>query len=167
MYKLVIDNKKELKAELLKDGLVSLNGRRMITDQIEVKEGTFNVILENRSFNAVVLSHDRESKTFTIRVNNNTYRIAVMDQYDVLLQQLGFDNNQAHKAADLKAPMPGLVVEVSVNEGQEVKKGDKILVLEAMKMENILKAAADGTVKHVKVNKGKSVEKNEVLITFS
>ena len=77
------------------------------------------------------------------------------------------DALHAKKAADLKAPMPGLVVEVSVSEGQEIKKGDKLVVLEAMKMENILKSPADGVVKKVNVKKGNTVEKNEVLILFS
>ena len=58
-------------------------------------------------------------------------------------------------------------MEVSVTEGQELKKGDKVLVLEAMKMENILKAPDDAVVKKVHVAKGNTVEKNAVLITFA
>ena len=73
----------------------------------------------------------------------------------------------SNKASDLKAPMPGLVVDVTVSPGDQVKKGDKLLVLEAMKMENILKAPADATVKGVNISKGKTVEKNEVLIQFA
>jgi len=65
---------------------------------------------------------------------------------------------------DLKAPMPGLVLDVLVKEGQQIKKGENLLVLEAMKMENNLKALSDAVVKKVNVGKGARVEKNEILI---
>jgi biotin carboxyl carrier protein len=62
--------------------------------------------------------------------------------------------------------MPGLILSVAVAEGQEVKKGDPLLILEAMKMENVIKAPADATVKVIKVRKGDSVDKNQVLVLF-
>ena len=77
------------------------------------------------------------------------------------------DSLQSKKISDLKAPMPGLVVEVAVVDGQEVSKGDRLVVLEAMKMENILKAPADAIIKKVNVKKGSTVEKNEMLILFT
>jgi acetyl/propionyl-CoA carboxylase alpha subunit len=122
--------------------------------------------LENRSYVAEVLRAEHETKTFTIRVNNNNYELQLSDKYDMLLHDLGMDASASAKAADLKAPMPGLVIDVAVTEGMEVKKGDKLIVLEAMKMENILKAAADGKVKKVSVSKGNTVEKNAILIQF-
>ncbi|MNR65826.1 2-oxoglutarate carboxylase large subunit [compost metagenome] len=68
---------------------------------------------------------------------------------------------------EIKAPMPGLVLNVMVQEGQEVGKGDNLLVLEAMKMENIIKSPDSGIVKKILITKGDKVEKNEVLIQFS
>jgi acetyl/propionyl-CoA carboxylase alpha subunit len=68
--------------------------------------------------------------------------------------------------ADVKAPMPGLVLEVKVEPGQEVKKGEALVVIEAMKMENIIKAVSDAKVSRVAVEKGASVEKNDLLIEF-
>jgi biotin carboxyl carrier protein len=62
--------------------------------------------------------------------------------------------------------MPGLVLNVLVSDGQSVAKGDAVLVLEAMKMENIIKAPADGVVKKVAVVKGDKVEKNQVMISM-
>jgi biotin carboxyl carrier protein len=62
--------------------------------------------------------------------------------------------------------MPGLVLDVRVKEGDEVKKGDPLLVLEAMKMENILKSPAHAKIKKINVNKGQAVEKNQVLVSF-
>ena len=65
------------------------------------------------------------------------------------------------------APMPGLILDVVVSEGDEVEKGDKLLVLEAMKMENILKSPEDGSIKKIKVRKGKVVEKNDMLVSIA
>jgi biotin carboxyl carrier protein len=67
---------------------------------------------------------------------------------------------------EVKAPMPGLIFEIKVQEGDEVKKGDTLVILEAMKMENILKSPGDGIIKEIRIKKGDSVEKNQVLIQF-
>ena len=77
------------------------------------------------------------------------------------------DKMFAQKVNDLKAPMPGLVLDILVSEGQTIQKGDNLLVLEAMKMENNLKATNDAVVKKIKVSKGDKVEKNTVLIELS
>ncbi len=167
MYKITINDKKTLTSENGVDGSYLIDGISMNPDIIQIREGVFHILLENKSYNAEVLKHDPVEKCFHIRVNNNTYKIAVKDRYDELLKALGMDTAATGKATDLKAPMPGLVVEVAVTEGQEVKKGDKLVVLEAMKMENILKASADAVVKKVRAVKGKTVEKNEVLVLFN
>ena len=88
----------------------------------------------------------------------------VKDRFDILLAQMGMTNATATKANDLKAPMPGLVLKINVAEGQAVKKGDSLLILEAMKMENVLKAAGDGVVKTIKVKTKDAVEKGQLLI---
>jgi biotin carboxyl carrier protein len=79
---------------------------------------------------------------------------------------MGLDKMASAKVLNVKAPMPGLVLNVLVEPGQEVKKGDKLLVLEAMKMENIIKAAGDGKVGRIAVDKGQAVDKNQTLIEF-
>jgi biotin carboxyl carrier protein len=70
------------------------------------------------------------------------------------------------KINTIKAPMPGLIIDLKVQAGSTVKAGDPLLILEAMKMENIIKSSGEGIVKSVKVKKGDSVEKGEVLIEF-
>ena len=76
------------------------------------------------------------------------------------------DKLASTKVNDVKAPMPGLILSMSVAEGDEVKKGDPLLILEAMKMENVIKSPSDGVIKSIKAAQGDSVEKNEVLIQF-
>lgn len=89
------------------------------------------------------------------------------DQFDELLHQLGMDNLNTAIISEIKAPMPGLVLRILASVGQEVQKGGNLFVLEAMKMENIIKAPADVIIKSVKVNPGDKVEKNQVMMIFS
>jgi biotin carboxyl carrier protein len=80
---------------------------------------------------------------------------------------MGLSNLTTAKIGELKAPMPGLVLRTFIKEGDAIGKGDNVLILEAMKMENIIKAPADAVVKTVKINPGEKVEKGQVLITFA
>ena len=89
------------------------------------------------------------------------------DRFDLLLERLGMANAATTKVNELKAPMPGLIVDIRVQPGQAVLKGDPLLVLEAMKMENILKAPADGTVSGLKVVLRDNVQKGQVLVQFA
>jgi biotin carboxyl carrier protein len=97
-------------------------------------------------------------------VNNNIYSITAKDQFDILLDKLGLSSLNATKVSEIKAPMPGMVLKVFVSEGMEIKKGDNLFILEAMKMENIIKSPADVTVKTVKIKPGDKVEKGQLLM---
>jgi acetyl/propionyl-CoA carboxylase alpha subunit len=141
-----------------------LNGKTFSIDKTQSSANEFHVLNGTKSFNADVVEADYSTKEFTIRVNGNKYKVTIRDKYDELLHALGMDKAMSNKINDLKAPMPGLVLDVLVSEGQQIKKGDSLLVLEAMKMENILKATNDAVVKKVCVSKSVRVEKNEVLI---
>jgi biotin carboxyl carrier protein len=141
-----------------------LNGEEIKIDLLKLKEGSFHVLQNYRSFNVEVVRISTDEKVVELRVNSNNYTVQLKDQYDELLHRLGMDEMASNKVNDLKAPMPGLVVAVNVAEGQSVKKGDVLITLEAMKMENTLKAVADAIVRKVVVKKGDAVEKNEVLI---
>ncbi len=165
MYKVKVNNSHDFSFEK-KDGTWLNEGKDFAFDMIEVKENSFHIIKDHKSYNAEVVSHNAAEKTFQIKVNQTIYNISVKDKYDELLHKLGFDKALANKFTNIKAPMPGLVLNILVGEGAAVKKGDALLVLEAMKMENILKSPADGTVKKVSVKKGMAVEKNQILIEF-
>jgi len=101
-----------------------------------------------------------------LRVNDTVYTVSVKDKMDQLLESMGLEAAGAGKMKNLKAPMPGLVLDVRVDVGAAVTKGDALLVLEAMKMKNVLKAEGDGVVKSVEVKKGQNVEKGHVMINF-
>ena len=143
-----------------------VNKEHFTIDAIELGDGHFNVLRNNKSYNAEVVSFDADEKTYKIKVNGNVYSVKLKDRFDLLLHSMGMDALAAKKINELKAPMPGLVLDVRVKVGDTIKKGEPLVVLEAMKMENILKAIADVTIKKISIEKGNAVEKNQVLIMF-
>lgn len=132
----------------------------------KIRDRHFHLLFQNQSFKVELVHIDEGAKTIQLKLNNRPVEIQLMDKFDLLLDKLGMNFSKGTTAQDLKAPMPGLIFDIKVNEGDVVKKGDALLVLEAMKMENILKSPGDGTVKSIKIKKGQSVEKNQVLIQF-
>lgn len=146
--------------------MVAVNGNILDWDISEIRESHYHVIYKDQSFNLELVSLETETKTVKLKLNNKSCEITLKDKFDLLLEKLGMNNLQSQAAKEIKAPMPGLIFDIKVKEGDEVKKGDAVLILEAMKMENILKSPGDGTVKAIKIKKGQSVEKNQVLIQF-
>lgn len=166
MLKVKINNK-DAHSIVLKDELSGTIDDKSFTWDVTDKENRiFHVIKNHKSYTVEVLKADWAEKNFSIRVNGNKYQVEVKDKFDELLKSLGFDNLNTSKVNEIKAPMPGLVLDVRVNEGDMIKKGDPVLVLEAMKMENIIKSPIDGTIKKINVKKGLAVEKNQVLVHF-
>jgi biotin carboxyl carrier protein len=145
---------------------VAVNGNILDWDISEIRTGHYHVLHNNQSFNLELVSLDAETKTVKLKFNNKLCEVTIKDKFDLLLEKLGMNNLKSQTAKEIKAPMPGLIFDIKVKEGDEVKKGDAVLILEAMKMENILKSPGDGTVKAIKIKKGQSVEKNQVLIQF-
>ena len=165
MYKVKVNGAQEFTIDKQKDAFV-LDGQTVELDIVSTGADAYHILHDNKSYNIRVIDVNATEKKITIRVNGNDYNLEVKDRYDVLLSQLGLSNLAAAKINDIKAPMPGLVLKINVTEGQQITKGEPVLVLEAMKMENILKSPGDGTVKAIKIKKGQSVEKNQVLIQF-
>ncbi len=144
-----------------------VNNEVIKLDQIFLNQNSSHILYQNKSYLVEVVELIKEEKKAIIKINGNIYTLNVEDQYDQLLKQLGMDNLAVNKILQVKAPMPGLVLSVLVAEGDEVKKGDSLLVLEAMKMENMIKSPTDGIIKKIEVKPGNTVEKNELLISFS
>ena len=146
---------------------VALNGQPFAWDIVALGAGRYHVLHEGRSYNAQVVSVDAAAKSMVLKINGQRIELAAKDRFDLLLERLGMSNAAAAKVNELKAPMPGLIVDIRVVPGQTVLKGDPLLVLEAMKMENILKAPADGTVANLKVYLRDNVQKGQVLVQFA
>lgn len=105
-------------------------------------------------------------RSYTVKVNGNWYSVRIENELDALITELGLSLGEDAVAHEIMAPMPGLIIEVNVEKGQEVKKGDYLCVLEAMKMENTLLSPLDGIIKSVSVTNGQTVDKGELLIEF-
>lgn len=165
MYQLKVNDQYTLEADR-RDGQLTINGEAAEMDIRRLGANGYHIIHNLASYNAEVVSFDRAAKTAEIKVNGNIYNVSAKDQFDLLLDQLGMSAQNSARVSEMKAPMPGLVLKVFVNEGDEVKKGDNLFILEAMKMENIIKAPADVTVKTAKIKPGDKVEKGQVLMLF-
>ncbi len=168
MYKITVNNKFSFSVEPapdIKSG--KINERAEVWDSIQIKEGLFHVIKDNKSYTVDIIKADYAGKNFIISVNGTHYKLSLKDKFDELLKNLGMDNPADKKVNHIPAPMPGMVIEVCVKEGASIKKGESLIVLEAMKMENILKSPVDGIIKKVNVSKGSIVEKNQILIQFA
>ena len=146
--------------------IVEVNNKTLEWDIIKLEMDSIHIIYDNKSYNAEILESSYEKKSFKIRVNNKVYELKVKDRYDELLAELGISNNNGAKVHQVKAAMPGKVLEVNVKVGDKVKQGENLLVLEAMKMENIIKSPEDGIIKSCEVKVGTTVNKNQILITF-
>ena len=169
MLKLTINGKKEHTLELDKSdpSKGTLDGIFFEWKLVKIKEGSYHAIRQNKSYNLELISLDKSTKTIKVKVNGNKYTLQAKDRYDELLQKLGIDSSAGQKIKELRSPMPGLILEIRAQEGTVAKKGDTLMVLEAMKMENILKSPGDVIVKKIIVKKGMAVEKNQVLIQFN
>lgn len=166
MYQLNVNNKHNYSADKKGEELL-INGAPSNADIRQLSPAVWHVIDELQSYNVEVVSFDKALKTAEIKVNNSTYTITAKDQFDVLLEKMGLTNLNAAKVSELKAPMPGLVLKIFVEEGATVVKGDNLFILEAMKMENIIKAPADTVIKTVKIKPGDKVEKGQILLQFN
>ena len=165
MFKIKVNNSFDFETTI-KNEVINLNGKDLSLDMLSIGNNKFHIIKNNKSYTAELVEKNLGEKTFKIKVNNNIYEIKAKDQYDELLKDLGLENLNATKLKEIKAPMPGLVLKVLINEDDEVKKGENLFILEAMKMENMIKAPADIIVKKLYIKPGDKVEKNQVLVVL-
>jgi len=157
----------EKKFEIEVDGSnseVLVNGRKTSIDHLRFKGGRFHsLLLDNKRFEFEL---DKNNGGFDVWHSSGQMYAEVVDEKTDRLRKLMGDTGDAAKLSVLKAPMPGLVLKIQVEPGQQVKKGEGLVIIEAMKMENELKAIGPGVVKEIKVKEGQAVEKNEVMVVF-
>lgn len=164
MYEISV-NDKLYKLSNIKEKQYEINGKTYEMDIIPLANHQYHLIVNNKSYNIKVQKGD-VPKTYDIFINGNIYQTIASDHYDILLKDLGMDRLAVAALSEIKAPMPGMVIDLMVKEKDSVKAGEPLLILEAMKMENVIKASTDVVIKKVLAVKGKAVEKNEVMIEF-
>ncbi|MBK6267198.1 acetyl-CoA carboxylase biotin carboxyl carrier protein subunit [Marivirga sp. S37H4] len=166
MYKVNISNVEEEVSVLLKENDIFINNEPFNWDIYPIDKNSFHIIYKNKSLTAYVISVDYVSKEFVLQINGKIIELSLKDKMDILLEELGMSDLAKTQINEVKAPMPGLISEILVKEGDEVKEGDSLLILEAMKMENVIKSPGEGKISEIKIQKGNSVEKNQILIQF-
>ena len=124
----------------------------------------FNLLKDNRSVNAKLTGAGRNAKQLTIEVEGESFTIEIREELDLVLDKMGFGLTANKLIKEIKAPMPGLVLEIAVIEGQQIAEGEKILILAAMKMENSILIHTNATIKKILVSAGQAVEKGQVLV---
>lgn len=130
----------------------------------EIGPGIYHVLKDNRSQSIRILS--ASGNHIQVEADGERYDILIKDEFQQMLEALGFNNTQAARVKEIKAPMPGLVLQIAIKEGDSIKPGDKLIILEAMKMENSILATTDARVKQIHVTPGMGVEKGQLLVEF-
>lgn len=135
-------------------------------DAVSIQENHFHILNKHKAFQAELITTDFNSRKYTVKVNGNTYQVDIATPLDSLIKEIGISLGAGKVVNAIKAPMPGLILEVAVQVGQEVQENDTLLILEAMKMENTLFSPRAGVIKSVSIEKGNAVEKGQLLIEF-
>lgn len=146
------------------DGQWQVNEKPVDCDIQMQPNGLISILYNNKSYTAVLEKLDDKNKELIVNIDGQSLTLSVKEPLDQLLEKMGMDLSAMQKAEPVKAPMPGMILKILVEQGQQISKGDGILILEAMKMENVLKAAGDATVKSINVEENTAVEKGAVLI---
>src|SRR6478735_8401002 len=134
------------------NGKVLLNEKEFEFDFPSQSEAdTFHILLKNKGYNIELVEFDKDQKLFKLKINGRIVEAKVKDSLDLLVEKMGLPTNEGSKINNIKAPMPGLIINLLVNVGDVVDAGTTLVVLEAMKMENIIKSPGKGTIKSVKI----------------
>ena len=154
-YRVLVN--KNLKLEIAADAVQGL-------DASPSAENSFHILHNNRSFRAELLRTDFYGRTYAIRIGGETFEVAIQSDLNALIQKMGYTLGSSRTMNSIKAPMPGIIIDIQVEPGQQVHEGEALVVLEAMKMENAIVSPSDATIKEILVKKGDTVEKNKLLI---
>tara|TARA_Y100001972_G_scaffold129287_1_gene196135 strand:+ start:1717 stop:2217 length:501 start_codon:yes stop_codon:yes gene_type:complete len=142
-----------------------VNGKAFDYQLIKKKINEYQLLANGKSHEIRILSV--EGSQIWMLVDDYELRVEAKNELDLMMMKLGVATGSALENSEVLAPMPGTILDVMVAPDQKVKKGDSLLVLNAMKMENVIKAPGDGQIHEIKVSPGENVNKNQVLISFS
>lgn len=137
-----------------------------LLDAVRLGKDACHVLYRHQPFEVRITAADFGRKTYEVEVNGNRYSARISDDLDQLITHMGFELHTSRNVSRIEAPMPGLILDIQVSPGQEVKEGDPLLVLEAMKMENVILSPRDGIIKKVAVQPGATVEKRHLMVEF-
>jgi biotin carboxyl carrier protein len=135
-------------------------------DAVPTGVNAFHVLRQSTPYKVEIITTDFNRKSYKVKVNNSNYTVVISNPLDILIKKMGFEVGLNKQVNTIKAPMPGLILEISVVVGQTVKENDNLIILGAMKMENSFLSPRDGVIKSISVSTGDAVEKGQLLIEF-
>ncbi|GJQ39480.1 MAG: acetyl-CoA carboxylase biotin carboxyl carrier protein subunit [Anaerolineaceae bacterium] len=154
---------KEYLIEITDEHHVSVNGRLLEVDFVSVNgQPVYSMIIDGKSYESYVYETEEGWQVLT---RGRQYNLTVEDEREKRLRAAAGGGVVESGEYHLKAPMPGLIVAIPVNEGDPVKKGQTLVILESMKMQNELKSPKDGTVGRIRVKQGETVEQRQALLS--
>ncbi len=165
VYKILINGGDAYDVQTKPDAIL-VNNREITFDRAEINAHMHHLISQQQSYNIEVVQSDFKAKKFLFRINGKPAEVVLQDEFDQFIAQMGLQAAEETDEKEVKAPMPGLILHIAIEEGQTVEKGDTLLMLEAMKMENVIKSPAQGVVAAIRVKAGQSVEKNQLLVVI-
>ncbi len=158
-----IDSEKAFAIKEEEKGLL-IDGVLMAFDLKKLSDTQFIGWSGLKSYKITILESKKDD--LLINIDGHELSLTCKDEIALMLDKLGMDVSSTTVVNEIVAPMPGLILDIQVNEGDDLNEGDGVIVLEAMKMENLIKSPVKALVKKVHVTKGQNVEKNQVLISF-
>jgi biotin carboxyl carrier protein len=151
--------------EILDECHVLLDGQPYEVDFDSIGEGpVYSMLLGGKSFEAYVYPTE---DAWQVLLHGRSYPALVIDEREKRLKAAGGGRVSERAEFQLRAPMPGLVVSVPIEDGQEVEKGEVLIILESMKMQNELKAPRPGKISRLRVKVGDSVEQHQIMLSVS
>jgi biotin carboxyl carrier protein len=154
-------NRQQYEVEILPDGKLLVNGKLHEVDFLALTGSLYSIIRDDKSLEVII--EDRGSENYEILLDGRLYEGQVLDERAMLL--VNRKGGLKLDTGDMQSPMPGLIVLVSVQVGDEVQEGQTLVILESMKMQNELRAPRSGVVKEILINSGQTVEKGALLLT--
>jgi acetyl/propionyl-CoA carboxylase alpha subunit len=133
-------------------------------DIIQTGSEAYHLLLNDMSCIGKVTTLNADAKKYLVQIYGEKIEVQISTPVDKVIEKMGYGKSGSVQQKQLKAPMPGMVLEVAVAAGDNIKAGDKLVILEAMKMENVLQASADAVIKKVHVGRGEAVEKGQLLL---
>jgi biotin carboxyl carrier protein len=144
----------------------SVNGVPVDIEFVKSATNSFKMRMNGVEKDADLVKLDKENKLVIVRIEGKKFAVQIKEPVDLMLDKLGINSKSTKKVNNLKAPMPGLVIKILAEQGEHYKAGDALMILEAMKMENVFKAAADVTIKAIEITERQTVEKGQILMVF-
>lgn len=157
LYKAVVDDRS---FEISPESIEKL-------DCVQNGASSFHVLNNRKSYAFRLVDAHPAGKRYTFACNGKTFTVQLFNRTEMRVESLGLRENGSQHIHAVEAPMPGLVLSVAVGEGQQVEAGQPLMILEAMKMENVITSPRNGTIDAIKAVAGDTVDKRQVLITFS